>query len=185
MMKILTIDFDIIMAPSIQSYNGLVNDIEWDRFEELNPAANLAFYERLTNWLLDNMTLENTKFINSHEEILGFIPEGEEVEIYNIDHHHDCGYHGSADEPLNCGNWVAKIPNLKKYTWINDANSDINTTTKLINGYIDFEYYDLKYLPKPDLIVICYSKEWIPPRYRRLFKIWQKIGEKLYGENWL
>ena len=51
-MNVLTIDFDIIMAPSINLYNNMVPKEDWDDLER-NPQINLSFadyqiYQKLT-----------------------------------------------------------------------------------------------------------------------------------------
>ena len=60
------------------------------------------------------------------------IPSNDILTIYNIDHHHDCGYH-LKEEPLlkqelSCANWVAKIKEinlLDRYIWIKNTNSSL------------------------------------------------------------
>lgn len=112
METILTIDFDIIMWPSIELYNHFVNgdddnmwDIETD-FPLLQYAnADLELYYKLTNFLLKYKE-KNIKFIfiNSHDEILKYI--NSPSTMVNIDHHHDLGYeeyHWQCKDLL-CGN---------------------------------------------------------------------------------
>lgn len=70
-MNIVSIDFDIIMAPSIEFYNNFVSDK--NLFD--NPLlkvcnADLQNYRRLTTWFfknLKNVNYEDVIFIKSHE----------------------------------------------------------------------------------------------------------------------
>lgn len=70
-MTIVSIDFDIIMAPSIEFYNNFTQD----KFLFDNPLlkvcnADLRIYRQLTTWFfknLKNVDYENIIFIKSHE----------------------------------------------------------------------------------------------------------------------
>lgn len=124
MLNIVSIDFDIIMAPSIQLYNNMVGDNKWEEEFSNIPQlalsqADLKHYQTITQWLLRNATkmdVENIHFIFDHHHILNFIPKDEkEIIITNIDHHHDICYTEKdsnekiSDERVNCGNWVKKL----------------------------------------------------------------------------
>lgn len=56
MKNIVTIDFDIIMAPCINLYNDLVPRISWNDFKVFPQmqllTADLNHYQKLTNWIL-------------------------------------------------------------------------------------------------------------------------------------
>ena len=189
MKKIVTIDFDIIMGPSIEVYNHFIPyEKTWDELM-LNPQIALStgdyvHYQRILIWLLKmakEMPKENFHFIGEHHSILKFLDENEQYDIVNIDHHHDCGY---ADDEgiyktmdIDCTNWVAKAYDkglVKRYTWLHNADSTLYSPTakRIIDFKFDLKNYNLDMLPTPDEIYICFSEIWIPPTLRPLFYIW-------------
>ena len=139
MKNIVTIDFDIIMSPCINLYDKLVPYISWSELKhipQLNVlTANMEHYQRLTNYLislLPHLSFEQIHLVYDHGMATFKIPSNDILTIYNIDHHHDCGYH-LKEEPLlkqelNCANWVAKIKEinlLDRYIWIKNTNSSL------------------------------------------------------------
>lgn len=198
MKNIITIDFDIIMAPCIQLYNNMVPNFNWEQLRKTFPQmqllnADLIHYQRLTKWLLKiikEIPKENIIFIENHGAINKYLPK-EKVNIYNIDHHHDCGYGEKTKtrEELNCGNWVYDIARhnfLNTYTWIKNVNSsqEKEKYEGLINHQFDLVNYELKNLPKPDLLILCLSEPWTPPEYRPLFYLWKELLEQYYQTNY-
>lgn len=189
MKNIVSIDFDIIMAPDIDKYNNIAGNINWQAMEQLGIKADFTHYKRLTKWLLSTMKLLESKdivLIEDHGQILNYISKDEDINLWNIDHHHDCGYRNSADKPLNCGNWVCKIPNLKNYTWINNPTSksdDPKSETILINSSFKLIHYNLFNLPKPDKLILCLSEPWVPCGHRELFMVWKEILENYYKKT--
>lgn len=183
MKNIVSIDFDIIMAPDIEKYNNIAGNINWQAMEQLGIKADFTHYKRLTKWLISTMKFLESKdivLIKDHGQILNYIPEDEDINLWNIDHHHDCGYRNS----LNCGNWACKIPNLKNYTWINNSTSildDSKSETILINSSFSLINYNLFNLPKPDKLILCLSEPWMPRGHRELFMVWKEILENYYN----
>ena len=191
-MNIVSIDFDIIMAPSIQFYNHMVQDKQLF----YNPAsqffnADLIHYHRLTQWLLKqakNLSKQDIVFIQAHETIVNYVSKQDT--IINIDHHHDLGYNHldrqKSDEELYCGNWAQYLLEnklIKNYIWINNMNSNLN---KLYQREIDtyhLQEYNLDNLIA-DKIIICYSPEWIPFQFRPLFFTWMNILESIYDNQY-
>ena len=189
MKNIISIDFDIIMAPDIDKYNDIAANINWREMEKLGIKADFTHYRRLTNWLLsvlDKINPENIAFIEDHGQIIKHLPIDEDINLWNIDHHHDCGYSNSADKPLNCGNWVCKIPKLKYYTWINNPTSitdESKSKSILINSSMNLMYYNLFNLPRPDKIILCLSEPWVPYGHRELFMVWKEMLENHYNKK--
>lgn len=194
MKNIITIDFDIIMAPCIQLYNNMVPNLNWEQLKKTFPQmqllnADLIHYQRLTKWLfkiIKEIPKENIIFIENHGAINKYLPK-EKVNIYNIDHHHDCGYGEKTKirEELNCGNWVYDIARhnfLNTYTWIKNVSSsqEKEKYEGLINHQFDLVNYELENLPKPDLLILCLSEPWTPPEYRPLFYLWKELLEQYY-----
>lgn len=117
MQTILTIDFDIIMGPSIDLYNARVPFTSWDNLTD-NPYYQILttdniHYLRLTSLLIELIHFipkEDIHFIESHDDICKYIVE--KSNIINIDHHHDLGYDDSIDgKKLTCANWVKYLDN--------------------------------------------------------------------------
>ena len=110
-MNIVSIDFDIIMAPSIELYRNLEHKYYDDYYLSLFNA-DLMMYSKLTDWLLNTIPevgLDKIYFIESHEQIINLLPKNESISLINIDHHHDMGYSPEElegkDFNINCGNW--------------------------------------------------------------------------------
>lgn len=189
MKHLVTIDFDIIMAPSIQWYNGFVPKIEWEDIIKDPIAqlfkADLTHYKRLTEWLIQQTTTlskEQIIFIRSHEQLVDCIDMNEYYEIINIDHHHDLGYVSVEDNTIDCANWMKVLFDkriVNKYTWINNFNSDYPTSLEYPTEIKALANYNLATI-KPDILVICLSPEWVPPDYQNLFYLWMDTLNILY-----
>ena len=203
-MNIVTIDFDIIMGPSIGLYNNLINsetrasDLVKD-FPYLNCAnADLNTYEFLTRYYINILKkLDKSKiyFIKSHEQVVPLVSKNRDANLINIDHHHDVGYDIKFDKPIissSCGNWVKYCRDRKlldSYCWIkNDNSNDIESRVyreKYIDKEILFKDAQLEQLAKEtDILVICASYEWIPPIYHPLILNWQTICEEVIGQEY-
>lgn len=199
MPNILTIDFDIIMAPSIQYYNDLVPQTKWTELLK-SPYYQLALidtdiYKNLTNYIINCFSiLDSTQFhfIHSHEQVYNYLLPKEKYTIINIDHHHDMGYNkDDCEENIQingCANWVQYISfknQLDKYIWIHNDNS-IRPHQNLIHILTDdweIKDFNLNNLSSPDLLIICLSEPWIPPMYHNLFFLWMDLCNKYYNTH--
>lgn len=196
MKTILTIDFDIIMAPSINLYNDIVPGSSWDSLLR-NPHMQLLtidtiHYQRLTQLILklfNQMKKENIHFINSHEHVADYIKNDDEYSIVNIDHHHDICYNPKDKEnkcnELTCANWLKWLKEnrqIKRYLWIHNKNSAVpaDEVKDLMDNDIAIEDFDLNGLAVPDELVICLSPSWVSPDYRNLFYTWMDIANAIY-----
>ena len=189
MLNILSVDIDWIMEPSINFYNNQVSD--QDDFlakndERIIIPADLKKYAMITKLifsLLPSLQLKDIFIAEGHEEIFKAISKwqlNDKFKIYNIDHHHDCGYlydnislHNLINE-CNCANWVPyvykKFSTFVKYIWIGNKNS-FPLDSQLKSILPDYNIYDnLEILDniKIDKIFICKSRAWIPVEYREL-----------------
>ena len=194
MLNVVTIDFDIIMAPSIELYNNKVSPTGWEEIFVNNhqlmlSQADLTHYQRLTNWLLkafEQIPKENVHFIQDHEHAINCIPKNENIVLTNIDHHHDVLYNKD-DIMLNCGNWVRALSDmgiLQRYAWINNGNSApylFEENKDIINYTIDLREFNFDTLAVPDVLILCFSPMWIPPAYRPLFFTWMDFFNHLHG----
>lgn len=160
-MKVLSLDLDYIMGPSIDLYADYGWDdnafTRWEYFynEENNKKLNLNIDKKNLIFMygvflksLKNSNCE-VSFGYDHDNILYLLSNDKNIELVNIDHHHDIMYteHSGNDDVddmslimsydeeyrrlvENCdiheGNWVAKLNSenrLKSYTWIGNTNS--------------------------------------------------------------
>lgn len=115
-MNVLSIDFDIIMAPSINLYNNMVPGTNWDDLLKSLPnltttPADLNIYSRLLRYLLRTIDKTSSIFIGySHSFIQDYLKNDNDLTITNIDHHHDIFYDikdkDKKLEECNCADWV-------------------------------------------------------------------------------
>lgn len=190
---ILTIDFDIIMAPSIELYNDKVPKISWeellnDPYYQLLTTDNIHYF-RLTQFLLSlikQIKKEDIIIIEDHKHVFDYVKE--KSTIINIDHHHDLGYKDNHPKPeLNCGNWAAELGKnnlLKKYIWIHNRNSLMPEENKEFLTY-DICLEDVKNLSMRgkniDKLILCLSEPWVPPYVRPLFFSWIELLDFYYN----
>ena len=186
-MNVVSIDFDIIMAPSIEFYNHMSGNPElFDNYlTEIFPA-DLIHYQRLTKWLISqikNLQENNIIFISSHDSLINYVSV--EDTVINIDHHHDLGYPDPTNNApkIHCGNWAQYLLEnnlIKDYIWIKNENSNpIKEFKGNIKEY-NFKTYQLNNL-YADKIIICLSPEWIPKQYRPLFFSWIDILNEYFN----
>lgn len=179
-MNILSIDFDIIMAPDIQLYNAYVGRTNINQLSNTHPIlsmarADLGIYQRLVDFLMkavDNVDISNIRVAASHQDIMNIMMGECDITMYSIDHHHDCGYGGKMDI-CDCANWVAYHANqdiITQYVWIRNPNSEEIVQRCNFNiTQVNFFNCDFNGLPKFDKIFICLSPEWVPEHYHPLF----------------
>ena len=194
MFNIVSIDFDIIMGPSIEAYNSYANK-PWE--EKIEDAGILEYcicdtsiYQKLTNYLISltkNLSKEKIHIIRDHHHILNFLPEKETLQIFNIDHHHDIGYNEKDENELNCGNWGKYLKDQNpdnQIIWINNFNSKepmpgkenfLTRTTPILSCSLENI--------TPDELILCLSPEWVPPRYQTLFFLWLDLLNIIYNTH--
>jgi hypothetical protein len=189
-MNIVSIDFDIIMAPSIELYNSFERPPFYENYYTNLFNADLSIYSKITDWLvkwIPTLNSSDINFIESHEQIIDFIPKNESVSLFNIDHHHDLGY-GPPEKLenssliLDCGNWglySLKSNLIQDYTWIKNNNSRRTNYNKYQFNSKNFSDFNLDEL-KPDKIIICLSAPWVPQQYHTLFNLWIKLAGRLH-----
>lgn len=201
-MKIWTIDFDIIMAPSIELYNDLIEDRKdiqsvirmYPGLEYCLPA-DLAIYNGITMnimALLKQLSSNDVYFVREHQDICKVVEDLDEFDLVNVDHHHDVGYGAGATvsnkvRRPESGNWVKYLKEqskLKEYTWIHDARAvrpSLNLSKAFIDNEIGLEQYAGKF--KADKLILCQSPQWIPASYLHLYYTWMSICEEYYGKQ--
>lgn len=199
-MNVTTIDFDIIMAPVIESYNDLIEkdkmlDNILDKYPYMNNMqGDLFIYEYLTRFIVQTIKeidQSNVYFITSHEQIVDIINNTQDkIDLVNIDHHHDLGYDitnwNKKESNAYVGNWVKFLYDrnqINSYIWIGDEYSIMPDQDCLI-GYSFFNVKEINLLnviKKTDVLVICESPEWIPFHYTPLFQSWEGLCETWYN----
>ena len=207
-MNVVTIDFDIIMAPSIESYKKLMGDYcNYNDLEKRNSLmkfcpADLHTYNILTEYIISVISYldkNNVKFIYNHDDVVSILQEKgiKHANLINIDHHHDLGYPPAEENnkdnmPLNCGTWAyicKKLSLVDEFTWIRNINSRL--PCDLVKDSLDKEYIiqqEIKLVPylnylkeNTDVLIICASFDWIPSMWRDLFFTWKIICDTNYN----
>ena len=180
-MNVLSVDFDIIMAPSINLYNNMVPANHWDDLLKSLPnltttPADLNIYSKILRYLLRTIDKTSSIFISySHSFIQDYLKNDTNLNITNIDHHHDIFYDikdkDKKLEECNCADWVKYFHDqgqLKNYTWVHNDNScDPNFEVNFKYNKIPFK--EFKFTDSYDKYFICLSPEWVPPYYHSLF----------------
>jgi hypothetical protein len=200
-MKVVSIDFDIIMSPSIEFYNDLLHDEDsidtyLNKFPFISGIkADLYQYDCLTQYLCQmfkKLDKDKIIFITSHEELVTITKDFEPFDLINIDHHHDVGYEGERwkapkySKP-DCGNWVKYLWDNKKinsYTWIRNKDSnplDEDANPAYITKDILFDDFDFPLLEDADYVILCKSFEWVPFDYQILYYTWANIYDSFYS----
>ena len=152
-MKVLSIDLDYIMGPTIELYNGLFFDqnpsTRWrNLYESSDFRENHIFIDQSNLMFCYNTFLKALKNCSSvsfgydHDSILYEISKFSDIELVNIDHHDDvfaADYFGSRSDflekeyqeilesnKIHEGNWIAWLASqnrIKSCTWIGNKNS--------------------------------------------------------------
>lgn len=191
-MKVLSIDFDLIMYPCIKLYNNLCRGNEnatvlWQEIEnQLNVDKFLCYDANVLikiAKIIKNNVLHGAKLIpiEEHQQIVAYLPETEKIELLNIDFHHDILY--NPDNLLemadfgnyNCGNWVGYLfmqDRLSKYSWLKAPqsslyNMEIKPFDHTILGLKDLDKVENNY----DYVFFCFSPQWVPYKYRHLYDL--------------
>lgn len=202
---VVTIDFDIIMSPSIEAYNDMIeDDFRFDTWEEQFPmvsaigTADLNIYNYLTQYIIKVVKEKPdcVHFITSHEQALAYMKGLTNISLVNIDHHHDISYDIDdwvtllSDKNCGCANWVKALydqDRLKEYFWIRDKNASqdiLKPNKKVLTTSTPLEHYSLDALvKKTDVLIICASPEWIPSQFQPLFDTWVTMCEEISGMN--
>lgn len=196
MKQIVSIDFDIIMAPSINLYNNLVPGIDWEALEK-DPYFQILkidtiHYQKIFNYVMyciQYLPKENIHFIEDHSQIVNYVTD--KCDLINVDHHHDIGYGDDIkeQEKPTCANWVLYLYEnnlINTYTWINNDNSDLIPTENkadMLMSICGLQNFELLSLEVPDELILCLSEPWTPPYIRPLFYTIMDICNRYYNTH--
>lgn len=191
-LKILSIDFDYIMAPCIKLYNDLCTGSEnptvsWKIIEHERNIEPFLNYDAESLLQIAKIIKANTKngakFINvrDHQDIINFLPNDKMIDLTNIDFHHDILYNINSMIDItdmgkyNCSNWVYYLyaeKVLNSYTWVKAPQSD------LLDPNIDFPNYEIltrtdlgKIKDDFDMVFFCLSPQWVPYKFHHLYDL--------------
>ena len=153
-MKILSIDFDIIMYPCIKLYNQYVNGGEnagalWENLNHMLEIDKYLNYDANTYQNIFNLLIKTWKNnpgvmvfpITNHEEVVTQLKTFEEYhnqehafEITNIDFHHDIFYNEESlidmchYDKCTCANWLGFLimhNKVSSLNWYKAPNSPV------------------------------------------------------------
>ena len=107
----------------------------------------------------------------SHKDIVRFIDEfyerdGEPVNVFNIDFHHDSYDHNGKD--IDCGNWVRRLKDAGKInavTWVRRDDSEDGDAMEVFETlYSIADLHDSRLIQEDgiDAIFVCRSGAWSP-----------------------
>lgn len=138
-MKVLSIDLDYIMYPTIHSYNDIAWDdnplVRWNKFYEISDddESNLFYDEVRLQFLKDLFTkviqnCDNVKFDYEHDNILYYLKNHKSIELINIDHHddilcdsYDLDFDGDGDDDRK-HDLNLEFTHLREYDSVNEGN---------------------------------------------------------------
>lgn len=196
-MKILSIDFDIIMYPCIKLYNDKVggdcNPTElWKFLEEQYDLQNFVNYDakylRKVGQILKAAVEGGAKLvpIQEHQEVVDYLKktptyDEDTYEIYNVDFHHDLWYRDNEDknsitvfDNYNCSNWMGYLLLKEKATechWICAGNSGGYPQLEdreTLKSKMRLSDFDTSDL-EFDYVFFCLSPQWVPYQFQHLY----------------
>jgi hypothetical protein len=175
MALVLSIDLDCVMQPSISSYDdGILGcsvdaDEQWASHPDPLSLEHCPLRWKKVKEIYHRSNAARTVFRNHHHEILPFLPDGQ-LEIHNLDHHHDIAYPGWNDHlPLHEGNWIqhlARQGRISSYHWYRNPNSEeLNPGTVLDFPFHQHDLAAAETIPRDyALLFVCLSPNWVPPQ---------------------
>lgn len=187
MKRVLTVDIDWLCKKKLKekhfentrlpnlTINQFWQVIEWNgKLSKKDLEAYKFRTKRLGRYLFDCGVLSPdglVKVFTEHHEVYPFLNREEEIELVNIDLHHDICYRNQMQEKVDCGNWIyhlARQGKIKTYHWVNRTFSD---TVMSKNFEHTYEFKLGQALPKPqqfDYIFIIKSPYYAPPKIAKL-----------------
>lgn len=187
-MKILSIDFDFFVdCDSVQFVDESIPFKTWDRLkaepglaEKLHPFLGPSFEKFVSHF--DFSKAEYMDVWDSHFDILFFIGNKKDLEICNVDAHHDIAYL----EPVckithvDCGNWGgALIKQGKVKSWMQvypewrdkKPENSFPRLQEVLKWEVELSQKKLEEIKfQPDILFICRSSAWVPPSYDAKFE---------------
>jgi hypothetical protein len=180
MYKILSIDWDFFLNCPIELRMKFEQETEdnehwgkiYKKFRCLKHSTNIN--ELNYNFIIKVINKQNCPDVyisNDHGTLYNLIDQkfnnerNMQLNIINIDFHHDCYVSILGDTPLNCASWLSCLYSNNDFDvhslWIGHNNSYDFWSAPYIDEYSDNieNIKDSDY----DMIFICKSKEYMPP----------------------
>jgi len=198
MYNVLSIDLDYISEPYIQLFSKIWADhnvdMKWDEVfnDPCIKGSNFDINPDNLVYALDIFSIalakcKNVAFGVDHSSILYELKDKNNLNIVNIDHHHDIMY----DEYINGrdlnfnivaeGTWVEYLRrqgSLQNYEWIRNENSMLGSPSPL--EYSSYLKDDYQFEMEPDLIYVCLSPCFVPKFHWFYFKIFINLYKAFY-----
>ena len=169
-----------------------------DKFAEISIENLSEIFEVFTHALKTPNKSPWVYFGHNHDSILNplksIVTSEDKIDLINIDHHHDIFYSPKQQEDVDNHDLVSpadwflfldKNELLNSYIWLSNknsiigesiANSTISKKLKIFTTLNDCK----KFLPKKfDLIYVCCSPHWMPPKFLGYFDILKTMAETL------
>lgn len=195
-MNAISIDMDYIMKPVINLYNDKSKADNPDRvWDTINRVRNIDEFAKIdennfkliiktVSKVLSKYNIDKTKivFAEHHDFILEELTKYSNLRVINIDHHHDINYSPEHVRDVDqfdfatVANWVwylDKYNLIDEYIWIKNNNSAKYEGPPMEGQFKEFvEPADIDFEiigDKVDLLFICKSRGWIPPKFHIYF----------------
>jgi hypothetical protein len=212
-MKVLSIDLDYIMSPSIELYYDLFYSqnptIRWkDLYNHSDFRDSHIFIDQSNLIFCFDVFLKALKngpiasFGYEHDSILYKLHDCENIDLINIDHHDDV-MHGSGNlseeydnldkfNAVNEGNWGAWLHargKLNSFTWIHNKNSSNLERNDFNVRLLDDKYRtsikeEYKFQDYNfDYIFVCLSPQYIPKNHWHYFTMFMMAYEEVTGKD--
>ena len=188
MKRILSIDFDYFISTDLETretkFPDGVDELpqaeierQWNYFyNEYPEIADIpvinAFHVCCEE--LSKLRSGEVFIAESHKDIAKLFPlidPEEDLEVINIDFHHDNYISGGSK--VDCANWVRHLKDLfpkAQVKWIRREDSAVSSLT----GEFPYEHTEAFYFKGEfDYIFLCFSPEWTPPHLRMYFRVLQ------------
>lgn len=189
-MKILSIDWDYFIEATAKQRCTLFPDGGSENIPSyiqkyvwsshyINPELENITVKKQELDLLKEILSQNVQSVmitDSHKHIYDFIidnldyDECNDIDITNIDFHHDLYGINDKSRDLDCGNWAVKLIQEYNcsYSWVNQNDSDKHLDD---NDFININEITLNDIKNDDFdyIYICKSSMWSPPHLDKYF----------------
>jgi hypothetical protein len=143
----------------VEDNNHLSIDLDWIKTKE-----QLSF---VNNLIYNSLQIEQINFSYQHHGLYSLYKSQKDINLYNIDHHHDV-YYKEPKDVVHEGNWIYHLitkKHIKEYHWIKNIDSEIQGNFPEEMKASDYEYHvydNYNFLEKINFqsISIVLSPEW-------------------------
>lgn len=218
-LKVLSIDWDFFIDADEKTRSEMfpdggnenlpqfIMDFIWSNRYASNPAlenisVDQCALDRIKN-IVDDLNIGHLWIVDSHKHIYDAIAQlhrpGQEIDIVNIDFHHDCYDHN--EDKVDCGNWVLQVLQNGfnkvgdgQYLWVYRPGTEDPAEgigyTGTFNDQCGCNYLD-RLQPSEskvcwdwedvDLLFICRSSMWSPPHLDDQFIEFCEFAQSRYS----